>query len=269
MNGRRHRLKTTPAHTPADIRAFFDSTARNYTEQHGDAEKLLRYRITLIKSAANIRPGRVVLDIGCGPGHHLLAICNGMAKGVGIDFSPAMIEAANRRLAASFPRPNVTFQLDNSEELRTVPDQSVNVALCVGALEHMVDQSKVLKNVHRVLKPGGRFLCLTPNSDYVWYSRIAPALGKETRHLSTDRFLTREELLLFLLNAGFERVSIACWTFIPKGDMHLLTGMGLQVADAIGRIFNLNALRGGLLASGSKPYPDVDTPDSFSPTKSL
>jgi hypothetical protein len=96
------------------------------------------------------------------------------------------------------------------------------------------------------LKLGGRFFCLTPHADYVWYRTMAPLLGYATKHLSSDRIPTRDEFSTLLDQAGFRSICSAPWTFIPKGDMPTLLASLLTVLDAIGRHARLDPLRGGL-----------------------
>jgi 2-polyprenyl-6-hydroxyphenyl methylase/3-demethylubiquinone-9 3-methyltransferase len=168
-----------------------------------------------------------------------------VARGIGIDISPGMIELARARLRSSTWSNNLTFDVDDAEELKGIADQSVDLAICIGAFEHMLDKRAVLASIHRVLKFGGRFFCLAPHADYVWY-RIAPLLGFATRHLSSDRMLTRGEFCGLLDEVGFRRIRSAPWTFIPKGDVPAFVALLLTALDAIGRRARLHALRGGL-----------------------
>ena len=143
-------------------------------------------------------------------------------------------------------RANLTFEVDDAEELKGIADQSIDLAICIGAFEHMLDKRAVLASIHRVLKFGGRFFCLTLHADYIWYRTIAPLLGFGTKHLSSDRMLTRDEFSALLDQAGFRRIRSAPWTFIPKGDVPALVALLLTVLDAIGRHARLDSLRGGL-----------------------
>ena len=86
-----------------------------------------------------------------------------------------------------------------------------------------------------MLKFGGRFFCLAPHVDYVWYRTIAPLFGYATKHLSSDRMLTPDEFFALLDHAGFRRIRSAPWTFIPKGDMPALVALLFTILDAIGR----------------------------------
>ncbi len=240
-------VSTTPANDTADIRSFFDQSASTGSpEQHGHPQRLLEYRLALVRKLAELQPSDVVLDVGCGNGHHLLALAPEVARGIGIDVSPGMIELARARLGNSPGKANLAFEVDNAEELNGVADQSIDLAICIGAFEHMLDKRAVLASIYRVLKFGGRFFCLTLHADYVWYRAIAPVLGFGTKHLSSDRILTRDEFSALLDQAGFRRLRSAPWTFIPKGDVPAPVALLLTILDAIGRHARLDSLRGGL-----------------------
>lgn len=240
------KLTTTQVHSTIDVKAFFDRCAYTYSEQHGHPERLLNYRVGLVKQHARLCSNDVVLDIGCGNGHHLLALACAMGRGIGIDLSSSMIVAARRRLRSSPWQDKLTFIVDNGENLSAIAGRSIDLVICIGAFEHMLDKAAVLASVRQVLNPKGRFFCLTPNGGYFWYRVLAPLLGFETKHLSTDRFLTRSELIHLLTEAGFRRVQTGYWTFIPKGDMPWIVWFVLRGLDALGRLFHLNSLRGGL-----------------------
>jgi len=167
-----------------------------------------------------------------------------------------MIESARASLRSFPSKGNLTFEVDNAEELSGVADQSVDLAICIGAFEHMLDKRSVLASIYRVLKFGGRFFCLTPRADYIWYRTIAPLLGVATKHLSSDRMVTHNEFFALLDEAGFYRTRSAPWTFIPKGDMPAAAALLLTILDAIGRRARLNSFRGGLSVcawKGAKP----------------
>jgi ubiquinone/menaquinone biosynthesis C-methylase UbiE len=240
-------VATSPTYNTAEIRSFFDQCASTGSlEQHGRPQRLLEYRLALVRSLAGPRPTDVVLDVGCGYGHHLCALAPEIARGIGIDVSSGMIELARARLRNSPCIANLTFQVDDAEELKGIADQSIDLAICVGAFEHMLDKLAVLASVYRVLKFGGRFCCLTLDADYVWYRTIAPVLGFATKHLSSDRRLNRDELSALLDQAGFRRIRSAPWTFIPRGDVPAVVAFLLTVLDAIGQHARLDSLRGGL-----------------------
>jgi hypothetical protein len=104
-----------------------------------------------------------------------------------------------------------------------------------------------------VLKPGGAFVCLAPNGGYVWYTHLAPWLGLHTRHLSTDRFMRREEWRALLLDAGLQPADVGSWRFVPAGDMPAWAAATMRLLDRLGRLLNISALRGGIYVKGLKP----------------
>ncbi|HKQ03795.1 MAG TPA: methyltransferase domain-containing protein [Blastocatellia bacterium] len=248
----RTRLFTTPVRSTADVRDFFDRAAPAYAEQHGHPDRLLKYRVGLIKRHARPRNHEVVLDVGCGNGHHLQALAADIGQGIGVDLSPAMIEIARVRQRESTGQARLSFFSDDAQTLGLLAAESIDLAICVGAFEHMLDKPAVLANVRRVLKPRGRFFCLTINGGHVWYQRLAPRLGLATCHLSTDRFLNRDELLRLLFESGFSGVETGCWTFIPRGDMPAVWGTVCRALDLLGRLFRVPAWRGGLWVCGWK-----------------
>lgn len=121
-----------------------------------------------------IHPGEAILDIGCGAGVDSIVAAklagpSGLVKG--IDLVPEMLARAreNARLAGVT---NVTFQESAAEQL-PFPDASFDVAISNGVFNLVVDKVKALKEVMRVLKPGGRFMI----ADQV----LAGELPKETK----------------------------------------------------------------------------------------
>lgn len=243
------RLITQQVQAKEEIRNSFDRQAQTYAEQHGNPDKLFAYRLGLFEAFADFHPGHTVLDIGCGNGHHLRGLCHLFKRGIGIDFSPAMVRVATERSQGA----NLEFYQDDATQLRHIATESVDRVICSGALEHMIDQQKVIKQVWRVLKPGGRFVCLTLNGGFVWYRLIAPRLGYQVKHYSTDHFFTRRELATLAWEAGFGRVELKPWTFVPHGDIPWGWGHLLQSMDKIGHIAYPSYLRGGLCLVASKP----------------
>ena len=217
-----------------------------YVDTHGHAERLLRYRLAIIEDLLGVQPIGTLLEIGCGKGIHLIGLAGRCERAIGTDASGEMVRIARRDAADSRWSERLEVRVDRAEVLATVADGSADAVLCVGALEHMLDRPRVLAQVHRVLCDGGRFVCLTPNGDYCWYQSLAPRLGLDTRHLSTDRFLTPAELRELAAEAGLVFERLERWRFIPKGDIPPVWGGVLHGLDWVGRVAGGRGLRGGL-----------------------
>ena len=161
-----------------------------------------------------------------------------------------------------FDGKRVRLAAEPAEHLSSVPDGLADAVLCVGAFEHMLDQRGVLREVERVLKPGGAFVCLAANGGYVWHTRLAPWLGIQTRHLSTDRFPSGAEWRALLHEAGLNPVAVGSWRFVPAGDMPKWAGMLMCVLDSVGAALRIPGLRGGCYVKALEPARRVATTSS-------
>jgi len=248
----RRKLHTLFCGSEEDIQKFFDASAPDYKEQHGHAKKLFHYRLTLIQQFARLSTNDVLLDLGCGPGNHLFALAPHIKQGIGIDFSPKMIEMAQYNQKNHPEIKNIRFQIDQAQRLATIPDQSIDIVLAVGAFEHMPQKKHVLQHIYRVLKISGRLLFLTPNGNFIWYRSIAPLFHIPTRHLSTDEFVTTDWMKKTLKETGFVQPEFFFWTFIPRGDMSWGWATLLSILDFVGKFRWPAYLRSGLIIRAIK-----------------
>ena len=102
-----------------------------------------RYRIDLLRKLACLKGNEVVLEMCCGTGDHLLALQNEFKKGIGIDFSPEMIRNAVSRISPSDQIIDLSFRVDDATLLQSIDNESIDVAICVGSLEHIPDKKDV------------------------------------------------------------------------------------------------------------------------------
>jgi len=108
-------------------------------------------------ATANLRPGEVVVDLGCGGGLDVLlaaAKVGPTGKAIGIDMTPQMLERA-RRNADLAGVENVQFHLATIDQL-PLPDGSVDCLISNCVLNLAPDKPAVFREMFRVLKPGGR-----------------------------------------------------------------------------------------------------------------
>ena len=124
------------------------------------------HQTTLALATGIVHHPASVLDVGCGTGK-LLRRASAFwpdAQFIGIDPANGMIEMAKRLT------PNATFLTGMAETL-PLPDASVDLALSTTSFHHWQDQAAGIREIARVLRPGGYFI-LVDASFPEWFVRI-------------------------------------------------------------------------------------------------
>jgi ubiquinone/menaquinone biosynthesis C-methylase UbiE len=239
-------VRTTAINNSDDIRSFFDGIADEYSNQHGKPGTSFNKRINLIKREIKLSGNEHIAEICCGPGFYLISLEKYFKTGIGIDFSSEMIRVANSKIRRTETEQKLIFKVDDATQLKTIENSSLDAAFCIGSLEHIPDQKSVIYAVKRVLKPGGKFVCLTLNGDYIWYKTLASLIGFKTQYLSTDHFLSKVEIERLIIRTGLKTLRIGYWSFVPKSDMPKFLRWLFQLLDAAGRMLYIPFLRGGI-----------------------
>ena len=104
---------------------------------------------------SGVGPGDHVVDIGCGPGTAVRAALGAGATGVGVDPSRELL-----RVAGWLTRRRGAQWLEGAAESLPVPDGSATVVWSLACVHHWHDLDQGLAEVHRVLRPGGRFVAI-------------------------------------------------------------------------------------------------------------
>lgn len=112
---------------------------------------------------AHLQPGMSVLDCGSGPGNITIGIAQAVAPGkvIGVDIQQMSVEAA-RDLAASEKVDNVGFKVADINHL-PFPDATFDAAFAHATIQHLSDQMGALREMRRVLRPGG--ICAVADGD--------------------------------------------------------------------------------------------------------
>ncbi len=170
------RGQDAPPRRPARSRPM-DAKLQRRIQRYGwdlaadDYEALWNAQLAPARSAmlqlASLAPGEQVLDIACGTGLVTLPAARAVApagEAYGIDVSGRMVEAARCR-AAEQEIANARFTRMDGEAL-PIPDSSFDAALCALGLMYMPDPRRAVREMMRVVRPGGRIVLA------VWGERV-------------------------------------------------------------------------------------------------
>ncbi len=103
-----------------------------------------------------------ILEIGCGRGGFTAHLASRGPKDItAADFSPAAVDLANKLLAAR-GIDNAHAEVANIQSM-PYPDNSFDVVISPETIEHVADPALAVRELHRVLRRGGRIFLTTPN----------------------------------------------------------------------------------------------------------
>ena len=169
----------------------------------------------------NPSPKQKLIDVACGTGDIaklFLEYVNKDSEITCIDPNKAMIKKAKEKLETY---KNLTWMIASAEKL-PIPENTFDFYTISFGLRNTKNLDKALSEAYRVLKPGGRYLCLEfskiQNSglDFIYknYSKLLPSIGKyiigekapyEYLVKSIENFLNQDELIDLMKKKGFQK----------------------------------------------------------------
>ncbi|MCB9114702.1 MAG: methyltransferase domain-containing protein [Caldilineaceae bacterium] len=190
----------------AAVERQFSQVAEHYRTSavHAAGEDLAR----LVEAAA-LSGQETVLDAGSGAGHTALAVAPYAARVTSVDLSASML-AQGRRLALERGLGNLHFEVGDVEAL-TFADGSFDVVTSRYSAHHWPHPQVALREIHRVLRRGGRFVL----SDVVSYDDFTADTHLQAIELLRDpshvRDHTAAQWLALLAERGFAAQVIYTW----------------------------------------------------------
>lgn len=178
-----------------------------------------------------LKQGTVALDVCCGTADWTIALANAVGndgKAYGLDFSENMLEVGHRK-AEETGLGNIFLIHGNAMELPFETDRFDYVTIGFG-LRNVPDLMKVLKEMQRVVKPGGKVVCLETSQPtlfgyrqlyYLYFHYVMPLLGKlfaksyqeyTWLHESAKDFPGREQLADRFREAGLTDVKVKAYS---------------------------------------------------------
>ncbi len=101
-----------------------------------------------------VRPGGVILDVGCADGRSCFQFIDSGSTVVGMDISKSLVRQAILRAQRENAQATTTFFVADASAL-PFRDNSIDYVVIYGVLHHVPDPAVTCREAHRVLKPGG------------------------------------------------------------------------------------------------------------------
>ncbi len=164
------------------------------------------------------REGGKLLEVGCGIGIDLARIAAAGAEVTGIDLAARSIELAEQNFGHRGL--DGTFAVMNGEQM-TYDDDTFDTVYCHGVIQYTVSPAKMVAEIHRVLKPGGRMILMGFHKNS-WLRFMSVTMGVPLEHVEAPfyRLFTVDEMrsmtsMFAESRLDFERFPVA--TKIHKG----------------------------------------------------
>jgi demethylmenaquinone methyltransferase/2-methoxy-6-polyprenyl-1,4-benzoquinol methylase len=214
---------------PSAVEAMFDRISPVYDAMNRVMTAGLDRRWRRLTAEAVVAPGDEVLDACCGTGDLALAAERAGGRVTGLDFSERMLERARRKSAS------VRWVRGDALAL-PFADGSFDTATVGFGIRNVDDLEAGLRELVRVLRPGGRLGCLEITRPRgllrpffrLWFDGLVPLAGKVLPGgaaytylpASVRRFPGPEDLAELMRRAGFEDVR---WRLLGGGIVALHT----------------------------------------------
>jgi demethylmenaquinone methyltransferase/2-methoxy-6-polyprenyl-1,4-benzoquinol methylase len=197
---------------PDSVRTMFDRIAPVYDLMNRVMTAGLDVRWRRLAAEAAVRKGDRVLDAACGTGDLAIAdVKAGAGRVTGLDFSEKMLDRARKKAPLEWVQ---------GDMLRLpFADETFDAATVGFGVRNVEDLELGLRELRRVLRPGGRLAILEITQPRgalrpfysLWFDRVVPLLGKVLPGgdaytylpASVKRFPTAERLADMLREAGF------------------------------------------------------------------
>ena len=168
-----------------------------------------------------------VLELGCGTGYFTQELARSGADVVAIDVSPELLEIARSNCSA----PNVRYQIENAYAL-SYPEAVFDSVVGSSVLHHL-EIAAALRNIYRVLKPGGTIYFTEPNmlNPQIAIQKNVPLIKQKLGDSPDETAFFRWPLRRLLEQTGYRDVRIDPFDFLhPKTPVPLINRV-----NALGR----------------------------------
>jgi ubiquinone/menaquinone biosynthesis C-methylase UbiE len=205
----------------------------NLTQAH--TREYMAYMDRAVLRLMESEPMGCVAEICCGAGEAFHLLNASATLGVGVDVSPAMLEAARKNV------PDETALFVNGDATKLpLRDGRFDMVVMLGGVHHVNDRQALFSEIRRILKPGGSFIFREPLDDFFLWRALRSAIysTSSTLEADTERPLryrdTREQLARAGLSLEVWRaIGFFGYCFLMNGDVLAINRVWQYVPGAI------------------------------------
>ena len=212
----------------AVVKEYFDEHAEDWHGVYVGKDITSRNMQTRLRYVCNfldtigLKKGTRVLDLGCGAGFASIQLLQRGYQVTGVDLSEKMLDLA-RKNCSDTGVGNITFQRGNAEQL-DLEDASYDAVIALGVIEYTASDGRVLREMNRLLKPGGYLILSVPNRFCLYNINIPFNCMVNFNQLV--RWIKKSSL-----KKGFPpRINRA---YIPPRLRRRLSGYGFAILDSV------------------------------------
>ena len=187
----------------------------------------LRWARRVKMIGGHLKPGMTILELGCGTGSFTGELARSGADVIAIDVSPELLEIAR----ANWSAPNVRYEIQNAYVL-TYSDATFDSIVGSSVLHHL-EIEEALREIYRVLKPGGTIYFTEPNmlNPQIAIQKNVPWIKRRLGDSPDETAFFRWSLRRLLEQTGYGDIQIEPFDFLhPKTPVPLIDPL-----NAIGR----------------------------------
>jgi 2-polyprenyl-3-methyl-5-hydroxy-6-metoxy-1,4-benzoquinol methylase len=184
----------------------------------------LRWARRVKMIGAHLKPGMTILELGCGAGYFTKELARSGAEIVAIDVSADLLEIAK----ANCPASNVRYEIQDACAL-TYSDAAFDSVVGSSILHHL-EIEPALREIRRVLKPGGTIYFTEPNmlNPQIAIQKNVPWIKRWLGDTPDETAFFRQPLRRLLERTGYRDVRIKPFDFLhPKTPAPLIKGVDM------------------------------------------
>jgi ubiquinone/menaquinone biosynthesis C-methylase UbiE len=178
---------------------FFDVWSRFYRRTLLGLELRRIQRVAIERLAA--KPGERVLDLGCGPGDGAQRLAEAGAQAFGLDYSQGMLETARAV-------PGLGGLVRGDAGRLPFRDGAFDKVLCTNSFHHYPQHLDALREMRRVLRPGGVLVLVDPRRDHLFGWAAIDLVENAIFGLKEVRIFSVSQWYRMLSEAGFSKAKV-------------------------------------------------------------